>query len=131
MKASEISVSDFLSRQLTSFVIPVYQRNYSWAKKHCEKLFDDMVELTKTPQKKHYLGTLTYIWHQDGLGQEFVIIDGQQRITSLTLFLKALHKEALNNDSIRASIETFLNFSGAKSASMGGGANILKKQGYA
>ncbi|MGX3045205.1 DUF262 domain-containing protein [Helicobacter sp. T3_23-1056] len=119
MNVAESSINDFFSKQLTSFVIPVYQRNYAWKKENCEKLFDDILGLIKTPQRKHYLGTITYIWHQDSLGQQFVIIDGQQRVTSLMLFLKALHKEAVDNDFVRASIETFLNFSGAKSSEGG------------
>lgn len=126
MNVAESSINDFFSKQLTSFVIPVYQRNYAWKKENCEKLFDDILGLIKTPQRKHYLGTITYIWHQDSLGQQFVIIDGQQRVTSLMLFLKALHKVAVDNDFVRANIETFLNFSGAKSSE-----GDMKKQDYA
>lgn len=73
MNVAESSINDFFSTQLTSFVIPVYQRNYAWKKENCEKLFDDIWGLIKMPQRKHYLGTITYIWHQDSLGQQFVI----------------------------------------------------------
>lgn len=72
-------------------VIPVYQRNYDWRTADCKKLFDDIVHIIESG-KPHFIGAFVYLSNPivGGL-QEFIIIDGQQRITSIILFAKALY----------------------------------------
>lgn len=112
MKANQNTLNDFFSKTSTNFIIPVYQRNYAWEKEHCKKLLEDILSICKN-SKKHFMGTITYILHhrrdEHTLReiQEYVIIDGQQRITTLMLFLKALGSKIQDN-SIRSEIRRFL-----------------------
>lgn len=81
------------------YVIPHYQRLYSWEFKHCKTLFDDLESLARDKQKKHFMGSIVYISHMakaDGVN-EFVVIDGQQRLTTLSLVVLAVI-EALDLD---------------------------------
>jgi len=74
------------------FAIPVYQRTYSWEKQQCERLWNDIVEMMKEKRTGHFVGSIVNIAEQampTGV-QKFMIIDGQQRMTTLTLLLIAL-----------------------------------------
>lgn len=84
MQASVMRIDEFISNKRT-LVIPVYQRNYDWRKIDCEQLFWDLEVIAKNG-KDHFIGTFVYE-HKPAAGifQEFVIIDGQQRITSIIL----------------------------------------------
>lgn len=83
-------IDEFISDRKT-FIIPVYQRNYDWLKANCKQLFDD-VEFIAKNGGEHFIGTFVYKREPSASTfQEFVIIDGQQRITSIILFTKALH----------------------------------------
>lgn len=89
MQASEEKFTKFISGEVT-FVIPVYQRNYDWLKTNCERLFNDIVNIISS-KKPHFIGTFVYTYDPAvGAPQEYIIIDGQQRITSIILFAKAL-----------------------------------------
>jgi len=80
----------FISGEII-LVIPVYQRNYDWKTANCEQLFDDIVRIIETG-KPHFIGTFVYQYKPTlKAPQEYVIIDGQQRITSIILFAKALY----------------------------------------
>jgi uncharacterized protein with ParB-like and HNH nuclease domain len=79
----------FLEGSGKSFVIPVYQRDYAWTKVNCEKLWNDIIELCQHNRQDHFLGTLVTIGNSGF--QEYTVIDGQQRLTTVSLFLKALH----------------------------------------
>ena len=75
------------------YKIPVYQRYYSWdAAVQCKKLWNDILDMEKHQVKQHFMGVVVNIAEQaQPMGvQEFQIIDGQQRITTLTLMLVAL-----------------------------------------
>ena len=90
MQASVMRIDEFISDRKT-FVIPVYQRNYGWLKANCKQLFDD-VEFIAKNGGEHFIGTFVYKREPSASTfQEFVIIDGQQRITSIILFTKALY----------------------------------------
>ncbi|MBD3805517.1 DUF262 domain-containing protein [Sulfuricurvum sp.] len=95
MEARQISVEDFLSSNKTRFIIPVYQRNYDWKEKNCLQLFEDIKNIgTQSELKSHFLGSVVYVANSDTDSidlKEYVIIDGQQRLITSTLFLKALH----------------------------------------
>lgn len=108
MKANEVNLHRFLSQNDTQFVIPIYQRNYDWGSAQCKQLLDDIFELgEKEKLNAHFIGSIVYI-HDDiysvsGI-RELTIIDGQQRLTTVTLIYlvlyrlaKELQKEALAN----------------------------------
>ena len=90
MKADSIHLFDFLGNGKTIFEIPVFQRNYEWNKKQCKRLFTDLISAATTG-KDHFIGTVVYVSKTGNkMSHIYRIIDGQQRITTLTLLLKAL-----------------------------------------
>ena len=97
MKANEQNLMMFLSLPNTRFVIPVYQRNYDWKKEQCKQLLDDILECGRNDQiSAHFLGSIVYI--QGGVfaaaRNTLTIIDGQQRLTTITLLLIVIYKLA-------------------------------------
>lgn len=96
MNASEIRFEEFLSQPKTNFLIPVYQRNYDWKNTQCYEFIKDIELLAKKEKDNHFLGSIVYIKGDDiesleqGL-KEYIVIDGQQRITTTMLFLKAIY----------------------------------------
>jgi uncharacterized protein with ParB-like and HNH nuclease domain len=99
MKANETKVEDFLSSNKTQFVIPVYQRNYDWSTSQCKQLLDDILEVgTSGRMNAHFIGSVVYV-HDDVYTssriKELTVIDGQQRLTTLTLIYLALYRLAL------------------------------------
>ncbi len=94
MKANEARLLDFL-KQANRLVIPIYQRRYSWQEKQCEQLWSDIIRAGSTDSVAlHFVGSVVYI--QDGLAgimdQSWLVIDGQQRVTTVTLLLEALSR---------------------------------------
>lgn len=118
MEAKESTINDFFALTGTIFSIPVYQRNYTWGEENCEKLLQDIISISQN-KKTHFMGSITYILHhiddEKSLRklQEFVIIDGQQRITTLMLLLKAIETK-IPNEEIKKEIDGLLNLSGQK-----------------
>ena len=98
MKANETKVDKFLATNETTFAIPVYQRNYDWSLIQCKQLLHDIIETGKNDKiNAHFIGSIVYV-HDDvytasGL-TELTIIDGQQRLTTITLIYIALYKLA-------------------------------------
>ena len=88
MKASEKKIKDLFSEAKTFFAIPVYQRDYNWQEKHCKQLFEDILNVGKDIDiTSHFIGSIVYI-HEGvyGIGEkEFYVIDGQQRMITITL----------------------------------------------
>lgn len=70
------------------FIIPIYQRRYSWKKAQCERLFDDIEDACREG-RSHFIGCIITV-SDGGLG-EYLVIDGQQRITTISLLLKAMY----------------------------------------
>ncbi|MDL0082206.1 DUF262 domain-containing protein [Helicobacter sp. XJK30-2] len=111
MKASQSTINDFFSMGSTMFSIPTYQRNYTWKKHNCTKLLEDIISISRN-KKTHFMGSITYVIHlkdqENSLMQlqEFVIIDGQQRITTMMLLLKAIETKA--SDEIKEEIAKLL-----------------------
>ncbi|MCQ2786265.1 DUF262 domain-containing protein [Helicobacter pylori] len=118
MKATQSTINDFFALTGTIFSIPVYQRNYTWEEENCEKLLQDIVSISQN-KKTHFMGSITYILHlindEKSLRQlqEFVIIDGQQRITTIMLLLKAIETK-IQNEGIKKEIDGLLNLSGQR-----------------
>ncbi|GAA7287401.1 DUF262 and DUF1524 domain-containing protein [Helicobacter pylori] len=101
MKADAIKLLDFIGKsQEKQFVIPIYQRVYSWEKEQCKQLWDDIVKTGGNDQMNgHFIGSIVFV--QDGIyttsHNELLIIDGQQRLTTITLLLTAL-RDHLNDE---------------------------------
>ena len=106
MKANRMWLfSDVLEKNKRVFKVPVYQRNYDWTNIQCEKLYQDIM---KASQKncQHFTGTVVYIDDNNGGSglNEVLIIDGQQRITTMYILLKALY-DASKDVSVRVESE--------------------------
>ncbi|WRE01047.1 DUF262 and DUF1524 domain-containing protein [Helicobacter pylori] len=101
MKADAIKLLDFIGKsQEKQFVIPIYQRVYSWGKEHCEQLWDDIIKTGGNDQiEGHFIGSIVFV--HDGIYttnyNELLIIDGQQRLTTITLLFIAL-RDYLNDE---------------------------------
>lgn len=95
MKATEAKLLDFLKKS-PQFVVPIYQRTYSWTEKECRKLWDDIMRTGGDDRiSVHFVGSIVYI--EQGLFQvthqsPLLVIDGQQRLTTVTLLIAALAK---------------------------------------
>lgn len=93
MKATEAKLLDFL-RKSQQFVIPIYQRTYSWTNRECQQLWDDILRVGRAEViPAHFIGSIVYI--EQGLYQvssntPLLVIDGQQRLTTVTLIIEAL-----------------------------------------
>ena len=73
------------------FIIPVYQRNYDWKMEHCKQLYDDLVKVIRQNRKSHFFGSIVSVQSETGTMEEFLIIDGQQRLTTISLLLLAIY----------------------------------------
>ncbi|GAA7140675.1 hypothetical protein HpBGD43_07270 [Helicobacter pylori] len=118
MRVKESTINDFFALTGTIFSIPVYQRNYTWGEENCKKLLEYIIHISQN-KKTHFMGSITYILHliddEKSLRQlqEFVIIDGQQRITTLMLLLKAIETK-IQNEGIKKEIDNLLNITGQR-----------------
>src|SRR5919108_5075399 len=93
MKATEAKLLDFL-RKSPQFVIPIYQRTYSWGERECRQLWEDILRTGRSDAvSAHFVGSIVYV--EKGLYQvssqsPLLVIDGQQRLTTISLLLEAL-----------------------------------------
>lgn len=92
MRATDNSILNIIRSYGHVFVIPPFQRNYEWTKEQCEELFEDVLNLYQNPNKRHFLGNIVYyLGENQGVGfAEYILVDGQQRITSILLLLCAI-----------------------------------------
>ncbi|WQX51564.1 DUF262 and DUF1524 domain-containing protein [Helicobacter pylori] len=101
MKADAMKLLDFIGKsQEKQFVIPIYQRVYSWEKEQCKQLWDDIIKTGGNDQiEGHFIGSIVFV--HDGIyttnHNELLIIDGQQRLTTITLLFIAL-RDHLNDE---------------------------------
>jgi uncharacterized protein with ParB-like and HNH nuclease domain len=93
MHAQAKQLIEIISSQ-TQFLIPIYQRTYSWTEKECKCLWDDILRAGRSSHiPSHFIGSVVYVLDEsNGLGSihKAVVIDGQQRITTILLMLKAI-----------------------------------------
>lgn len=93
MKATEANLLEFLSIR-KQLVIPIYQRTYSWTRTQCQQLWQDILRVAKDESiPAHFIGSVVYI--QEGIyhatsTQQMLVIDGQQRLTTVSLLLLAI-----------------------------------------
>ncbi|GAA7535194.1 DUF262 and DUF1524 domain-containing protein [Helicobacter pylori] len=101
MDAKAMKLLDFIGKsQEKQFVIPIYQRVYSWEKEQCKQLWDDIIKTGGNDQiEGHFIGSIVFV--HDGTystnHNELLIIDGQQRLTTITLLFIAL-RDHLNDE---------------------------------
>lgn len=100
-------INDFIEPNKCQYAIPVYQRNYEWSGEQCRKLFDDVVN-AHINDHMHFCGSIVYaLLKQEKKISYYVIIDGQQRLTTIFLLIKALIDSADNDadkDTLRSSL---------------------------
>jgi uncharacterized protein with ParB-like and HNH nuclease domain/predicted transport protein len=103
MKAVEAKLLEFL-RKSPQFIIPIYQRTYSWGISECQQLWEDIIR-TGSNEKiyAHFIGSIVYI--QQGIysvsaTSPLLVIDGQQRLTTISLILEALARRVGNSEPI-------------------------------
>ncbi|GAA8532220.1 DUF262 and DUF1524 domain-containing protein [Helicobacter pylori] len=110
MKAGEATLLGFFEEnQNNQFVIPIYQRLYSWKKEQCEQLWDDIIKIGGNDKMNgHFIGSILYVLADDTHSNNtLLIIDGQQRLTTITLLLIAL-RNRLSDEVKRKEIESYL-----------------------
>ncbi len=100
MEARKIKLLEFIGSGKKTFNIPVYQRNYDWKEEQCQKLFEDIQNIVKSNYEiEHFLGTVVFVSSKAEMNfNEYILIDGQQRITSIMLLLKVLHEKITKED---------------------------------
>ncbi len=92
MKAEDTHVTNLLEGA-KQFIVPIFQRDYSWGTRHCQQLWKDVIRVGSDPTVKgHFLGSVVYVAAEDNTATitRWLLIDGQQRMTTLTLLLIAL-----------------------------------------
>ncbi|MGL2698547.1 GmrSD restriction endonuclease domain-containing protein [Helicobacter pylori] len=114
MKAEATTLLGFFEEnQNNQFVIPIYQRLYSWGKEQCKQLWDDIIKIGGNDKMNgHFIGSILYVL--DGnthSNNQLLIIDGQQRLTTITLLLIALRNHS-SDEVKRKEIESYLINSG-------------------
>lgn len=99
MDAGKVGLLKFLGeRQQLS--IPIYQRKYSWTDEECKQLLDDILRVGGSDEETHFIGSVVYMNQKGHIASpitELMIIDGQQRITTITLLISAIVDFLLKN----------------------------------
>lgn len=105
----------FKENQNNQFVIPIYQRLYSWKKEQCKQLWDDIIKIGGNDKMNgHFIGSILYVLDSNTHSNNtLLIIDGQQRLTTITLLLIALRNYLNDEDEFlekfsREKIESYL-----------------------
>jgi uncharacterized protein with ParB-like and HNH nuclease domain len=101
MKANELQINNFLQAPNVQFVIPVYQRNYDWTNTECKDLLNDIISVETEDRGTHFIGSIVFV-HEGTYStsdvKELVIIDGQQRLTTINILYVALYRFAKENN---------------------------------
>lgn len=90
MKGSETRLIEYLEGASKRFVIPVYQRKYDWKEENCQQLFEDLKKTVIDKRNHHFFGSIVSSVVGNGATTEYHIIDGQQRLTTVSLLLLAI-----------------------------------------
>lgn len=91
MTGSEMKLVSFIQGSNKRFVIPVYQRNYDWKTENCKQLYDDLTKVVRNGRKSHFFGSIVSVYNPVGANDEFLVIDGQQRLTTVSLLMLAMY----------------------------------------
>ncbi len=102
MKATEANLLEFIKKS-SQFSIPIYQRLYSWTENECERLWNDIMTTGKSEIPSHFIGSIMYIekgMYHISEPEPLLVIDGQQRLTTVSLLLEVLARKLGNNEII-------------------------------
>lgn len=107
MRSLDNQILKLLSNNDITFFIPPYQRNYEWDEEMCAILFKDIEKVANNPNTQHFFGTLIYYAESTILGQpdKYILVDGQQRLTTTMLFLIAA-RDCISDDSLKNTIDS-------------------------
>ncbi|CAM4344337.1 DUF262 domain-containing protein [Lacicoccus alkaliphilus] len=97
-------ISEYL-RGAPKLIIPVYQRNYDWQKENCKRLIDDLVSLHEEGKQTHFFGSI--VVKPGDYSQDIVIIDGQQRITTISLLILAMKNYMMEHNITQQTINPY------------------------
>lgn len=100
MKGSETGLLRFIGGYSDRYIIPVYQRRYNWRKEECRQLYQDLQKIVTERRASHFMGSVVSQVTGSGAMTEHQIIDGQQRITTVTLILLAMANLIKNGEII-------------------------------
>lgn len=108
MEAHGITLTEFINQGKKIFKIPLYQRTYNWKKSQCTALFKDICSISKK-DANHFIGSIVFT--EDVSLPEYnvySVIDGQQRLTTIMLLLKALMDLSVDEDFKEEILESYL-----------------------
>ena len=116
MKAKEVNFLNLMESQYKQFIIPIYQRTYSWDEKRWETLWNDIIKIADKPAKdRHFIGSVVCYKTEEidlpGVMKQETVIDGQQRITTLSMLLLAvvrMYKKIGNEDAANQIYKNYL-----------------------
>jgi len=116
MKAKEVNFLNLMESQYKQFVIPIYQRTYSWDEKRWETLWNDIIKIADKPAKdRHFIGSVVCYKTEEidlpGVMKQETVIDGQQRITTLSMLLLAvvrMYRKIGNEDAANQIYKNYL-----------------------
>jgi uncharacterized protein with ParB-like and HNH nuclease domain/predicted transport protein len=101
MKAEDVQLTQLFAGP-KQFIVPIFQRDYSWGTKHCLQLWKDVIRVGSNENTKaHFVGSVVYVAAEETFAAiaRWLLIDGQQRLTTVTLLLAALRNRMPNPDS--------------------------------
>lgn len=107
MEAKQNSITKFMQQQDVQFIIPVYQRNYDWRTEQCQQLLLDIYKAGQNSKViSHFIGSIVYVQMNTLVSTPILtIIDGQQRLTTITLIVIALYNRCLEVGSVKLANE--------------------------
>lgn len=110
MKADNVALLEFIGASKRTFYIPVYQRNYDWKKIQCLTLFKDIESIAVSENRSsHFMGTIVYVeGESNATFRAFTVIDGQQRLTTIMILLKAIVDSIEDEDLKEDIFESYL-----------------------
>ena len=111
MEVNLVTINSLFANAAEQFLIPSYQRRYSWGSLQVKELIDDV--MSSNIQEGHLLGMIILHRYLDNNGFKIDVVDGQQRLTTISLILKAMantyrNRNIQNNDAIALQIEELL-----------------------
>lgn len=95
----EMSIAEVYNGEKVTYEVPIYQRNYAWEKDEISTLIQDVFDAYESEKQTYFIGTLVSFHKGD---QTYEVIDGQQRLTTINLVLKALNIDLRNKLTYRA-----------------------------
>lgn len=107
MRSLDNKILKLLSNYDVTFFIPPYQRNYEWDEALCEIFYKDVEKVSNNENTQHFFGTVIYYAERNYLGEpnKYILVDGQQRLTTTMLFLIAA-RDVVNDFELKNIIDT-------------------------